>query len=79
MANVKLEYSSDGGTTYPNVIIATTSNTGSYAWTVPDAITTAARIKVSDFTSMLMPLIHLMLTSNHGSLTLTAPTALKGY
>ena len=48
VANVKLEYSTDGGTTYPNVIAASTANTGTYAWTIPDAITVSARVRVSD-------------------------------
>jgi hypothetical protein len=48
VADIKLEYSTDGGSTYPNVIIATTPNTGSYSWTIPDSITTTAKVKVSD-------------------------------
>jgi len=39
VANVKLEYSTDGGTSYPgiNEIIASTdASTGTYPWTVPD-------------------------------------------
>ena len=79
MASVKLEYSSNGGTTYPNVIIATTSNTGSYAWTVPDMITTASRIKVSDTSNA-----DAFDTSNsnfkiRGSLTLASPNGAEGW
>ena len=79
MANVKLEYSTDGGSTYPNVIIATTPNTGSYAWTVPDSITTAARVKVSDAGNA-----NALDTSNanfkiRGSLTVTAPNGAEAW
>src|SRR5207247_2352393 len=46
--NVKLEYSTDGGSTYPNVIIASTPNTGSFSWTVPDDISATVRVRVTD-------------------------------
>jgi hypothetical protein len=46
-ANVKIEYSTDGGLSYPNEITASTSNTGSFSWTVPNAITTSAKVRVS--------------------------------
>jgi hypothetical protein len=48
VANVKLEYSTDGGATYPNVILASTANNNTYRWTVPDAIGNQVRVKVSD-------------------------------
>ncbi|MEK7302628.1 MAG: hypothetical protein AAB073_05710, partial [Pseudomonadota bacterium] len=48
ISNVKLEYSTDGGTTYPNLIAASIINTGTYPWTVPDSISTTVRVKVSD-------------------------------
>ena len=73
VSNVKLEYSTDGGATFPNVISASVVNTGTYAWTIPDAITTAARVKVSDVNDSTA-----FDTSNtnfkiQGSLTMTAP------
>jgi len=46
--NVKLEYSTDGGSTYPNVIIASTPNTGTFGWTVPNNISATVRVRVSD-------------------------------
>ena len=48
IANVKLEYSIDGGSTYPNTIALTTLNTGSYSWTVPDVIGTTLRVRIMD-------------------------------
>jgi hypothetical protein len=49
IANVKLEYSTNSGATYPNVIIASTgAGNLSYAWTVADAIGTQVRVRVSD-------------------------------
>ncbi|RKY30980.1 MAG: hypothetical protein DRP68_05550, partial [Candidatus Omnitrophota bacterium] len=49
IAYVKLEYSTDGGITYPNLIVdSTDAAVGSYTWTIPDAIGTALRVKVTD-------------------------------
>ncbi|QRK08687.1 pre-peptidase C-terminal domain-containing protein [Archangium violaceum] len=47
VSNVKLEYTTDGSTW--NVISASTpASAGSYTWTVPDTVTTAAKVRVSD-------------------------------
>ncbi len=45
-ANVKISLSTDGGFTYPNVILASTANDGTESITVPNISTTTARIKV---------------------------------
>ena len=79
MANVKLEYSTDGGTTYPNVIIATTPNNNTYAWTIPDNISNGVRVKVSDTTNA-----DAFDTSNtnfkiRGSLTVAAPNGAEAW
>jgi len=47
VANVDLEYSTDGGATYPNVIATGVANTGSFAWTVPGPPTSTARVRVT--------------------------------
>ncbi|MEP7165179.1 MAG: reprolysin-like metallopeptidase [Ferruginibacter sp.] len=44
--NVKISLSTDGGFTYPNVIIASTPNDGSESLMIPNLSTTTARIKV---------------------------------
>jgi hypothetical protein len=46
VANVKISFSSDGGLTYPTVLLASTANDGSEAVTMPSTTTTTARIKV---------------------------------
>src|SRR5207244_3675917 len=71
--NVKLEYSTDGGSTYPNVIIASTPNTGTFSWTVPDNISATVRVRVSDVNNT-----DAFRASNtnfkiRGAITLTAP------
>ncbi len=45
--NVMLEYSTDNGTNW-NTIIASTSNTGTYAWTVPNTLTSQALVRISN-------------------------------
>ncbi len=45
-ANVKISLSTDGGLTFPTVLLASTPNDGSQAVTVPNTPTTTARIKV---------------------------------
>ncbi len=51
--NAKLEYSTDNGATY-NLITASTPNTGSYTWNIPNAPTTQARVKISNATGSLV-------------------------
>ena len=45
LTDVVLSYSTDGGSNYTS--IGTVSNTGSYTWTIPDAITSNGKIKVA--------------------------------
>jgi hypothetical protein len=45
-ANVKIQYSADSGVTWTN-ISASTANTGSYSWTVPNSAAATYMIKVS--------------------------------
>ena len=46
VSNVKISLSTDGGLTYPTVITASTPNDGSENLTIPNLVTTTARIKV---------------------------------
>jgi hypothetical protein len=46
-SSAKLEYSTDGGTIWNN-IVTTTTNDGSYSWTVPNAPSAACKVRVSN-------------------------------
>jgi beta-lactamase superfamily II metal-dependent hydrolase len=48
ISNVKLEYTPDNGTTWSVIASSVAASTGSYAWTVPNSSTTAARVRASD-------------------------------
>lgn len=47
VGNVKLEYTLDGST-WSVIAASTAASAGSYAWTVPNSASTAARVRVSD-------------------------------
>ncbi|HEX9652750.1 MAG TPA: VCBS repeat-containing protein, partial [bacterium] len=75
IANVKLEYSTNNGASY-TVIIASTSNDGSHAWTVPDVSTTNALVRVSDASDSDPTDVSnsvFTITTQSTSLTLTSP------
>jgi len=50
VGNVKIEYSKDSGSSY-TTIIASTVNSGSYPWTVPDTPSMNCLVKISDASS----------------------------
>jgi hypothetical protein len=64
VGNVKIEVSTDGGTNY-TTIVASTANTGSYSWTVPNTASGTAKIRISDAAGTVSD------TSN-GNFTITA-------
>jgi hypothetical protein len=49
VASVELALSTDGGATFPTSIASGLANTGAYAWTVPLAVTSQARVRVRAF------------------------------
>ncbi len=49
--NVKISFSTDGGTTFPIVLAASTPNDGSHTITIPNNLTTQGRIKIEPATS----------------------------
>jgi len=45
--NVKIEFSADGGGSWTTVV-ASTSNSGSYSWTVPNSVSNQCLVRISD-------------------------------
>src|SRR5207245_2327599 len=74
IANVKLEYSTNGGSTYPNLITASTpAAAGSYAWTVPDTISATVRVRITNVDDATVTSSSGSNFKIQGALTLTAP------
>ena len=71
---MKLDYSTNGGSTYSNAIVAQTdASTGTYSWTIPDAIGTQLRVKASDAANATVTDSSNADFTIKGSLSLTAP------
>ncbi|NUN07635.1 MAG: T9SS type A sorting domain-containing protein [Ignavibacteriaceae bacterium] len=75
IANVKIEFSANNGTTWSDIVASTDGLTGSYSWTVPNSPTTQGLIRISD---VLDPTI--VTTGNQfviSSLSLTQPNGFE--
>lgn len=66
-ANVKISLSTDGGQTFPNVLIASTPNDGSQALTIPNTPTTTARIKIEAVGNIFFDISNTNFTITAGS------------
>ncbi len=51
VANVRLQLSQDGGTTWADLVASTPASAGSYSWTVPSQATAQALVRASDAAS----------------------------
>lgn len=47
-SNLKLEYSTDGGKTYPHLIEVVAGSDSEFLWKIPDTLTAGARVRISD-------------------------------
>jgi len=73
IANVKLEYSTNNGSSW-TTIVSSTANDGSHTWSVPDVQTSSALVRVSDAADDLpTDVSNSTFTITGSSLTLTAP------
>jgi hypothetical protein len=72
--NVKIELSTNGGSTFPTVLFASTANDGTEAWTVAGPATTAARVRISSVTTpSVLDVSNSNFTISSPSITVTAP------
>ena len=69
ITNVKLEYSTDSGTSWLNIISSTPAASGTYSWTVPATPSTNCVVRVSDAANPA-------LNSTSGIFSITSPASL---
>ena len=71
--NVKISLSTDGGNTYPTVILASTTNDGTESVTIPNIASTMARIKVEAVENIFFDLsdANFIITASAGMSTIT--------
>ncbi|MDR3610052.1 MAG: T9SS type A sorting domain-containing protein [Ignavibacteriaceae bacterium] len=48
VTNAKIEYSTDNGSSWSTIIASTPASSGSYAWTVPNNLSTQCKVRISD-------------------------------
>lgn len=77
-ANVRILFSSDGGQTFPTVILASTPNDGSESITVPNVPTTMGRIKVEAVGNIFFDISDANFTVTAGAPTARAPFDFDG-
>lgn len=73
-ANVRILFSSNGGTTFPTVLLASTANDGSQAVTIPNTPTTQARIKVEAVGNIFFDISNTNFTVTIGNTPTNTPT-----
>ncbi|HUR99628.1 MAG TPA: zinc-dependent metalloprotease family protein [Pyrinomonadaceae bacterium] len=77
-ANVRILFSSDGGQTFPTVVLASTANDGTESITVPNSPTTAGRIKIEAVGNIFFDISDANFTVATGVATVRAPIDFDG-
>ncbi|GAB1443680.1 hypothetical protein MASR2M39_25220 [Ignavibacteriales bacterium] len=54
VANVKLEYTSNNGTSWNQIVGSTSASTGSYSWTIPNSVSNNCKVRVTSTTNSLI-------------------------
>ncbi|RJP62245.1 MAG: M6 family metalloprotease domain-containing protein [Ignavibacteriales bacterium] len=74
VANVKLEYTTNNGTSWSTIIESTPASAGSYSWTVPNTPSTNCKVRISDASdSAINDLSNNVFTIYQPTLTLVSP------
>lgn len=75
-ANVKISLSTDGGLTFPTTILASTPNDGAEMITVPNILTSTARIKVEAVGNIFFDIsdVNFSITAGGGTISATVQT-----
>jgi len=47
ITNVKIEYTTNSGTTWSPIVASTPANTGSYSWVVPNTVSSLCKVKIT--------------------------------
>lgn len=75
VANVKLEYTLDGGTGWTQIIGSTPASAGRYSWTLPATTSTNAKVRVTDAASAASDVSN----AAFSIVTPAAPTSVAAY
>lgn len=54
VTNVKLEYTTNNGTSWNQIVSTTPGTTGSYSWTIPNAVSTNCKVRITDVSNGLI-------------------------
>jgi|GEM_PF-877336 len=75
ITNVKLEYTADNGTNWYQITASTSASTGSYSWTIPNAVSTQCRVRITDVSnsSISSQSNSFFSISQNSSVTVTSP------
>ncbi|MHA2101399.1 MAG: Ig-like domain-containing protein, partial [Candidatus Kariarchaeaceae archaeon] len=76
IANVKIEYTTDDGSSWLEIISSTPGSAGSYYWTVPDTPSEQCKVKISDVANSSVIDISdnvFTISSQPSSITVTSP------
>jgi len=75
VTNVKLEYSSDGGTNWSSIIASTAAAAGTYAWTTPATTSNGYKIRLTDAADSTATVTSGVFSILNAGSTITSPAA----
>ena len=72
--NIKIEYSTNNGTSWTNIVSSITASTGSYSWTVPYPLSNQCKVRLRDMNDSLISSVSNATFSITSPLNITSPT-----